>query len=419
MRTLYHKRGALVGMVAAGALALTPLTATQADEPIRIGYIDPLSGPFADVGHAGLNHFRFAAERINDEGGILGRAVEIVPYDNQQSPSESASHVQRATGRGIQFVTQGNGSNIAGAILEAVDRNNRRNPDNRVLYLNYAAVDPAFTNERCSFWHFRFDAESTMKIEALTTYMADLDDVQKVYLLNQDYSHGHVIEQAAEEMLAEKRPDIEIAGKTLHPIGQVRDFAPYVSRIRGSGADSVITGNWGSDLALLVREADSAGLDVNFYTYYGGGLGVPAAIGDRGVDRVLQITEWHANVNVEEDQPEYAEWVDAFKERYPDIDWYYHRIYNQMYMLKAAIEEAGTTEPKDVASALAGMEFESPTGTVHMREDDHQLQQPLYLSIMDDDVEYDVENTGVGFRTLAKISSEDAMLPTTCEMERP
>ena len=419
MQTKHRWSGVLAGIAAAGALALTSLTTAQADDPIRIGFIDPLSGPFANVGDAGLKHFRFAADRINDEGGIGGRMVEIVPMDNSQSASESAQLVQRSADRGIDYVVQGNGSDVAGAIIETVNRNNRRNPDSKLLFLNYAAVDPSLTNERCSFWHFRFDADTTIKLEALTNYMMERDDVEKVYLINQDYSHGHVIEEMFQELAAEKMPNVEIVGTQLHPIGQVRDFSPYVSRIQRSGADSVVTGNWGNDLALLVREAASAGLDANFYTYYGGGLGVPSGVGRDGVDRVAQVTEWHANVNVDEGLDEYREWVDAFKERYPDIDWYFHRVYNLMYMLKAAIEEAGTTDAEPVARVLEGMEFESPTGTVVMRADDHQLLQPMYISIMDDDVEYDVENSGIGFRTLERVSREDATSPTSCEMSRP
>ncbi|MDN3516993.1 branched-chain amino acid ABC transporter substrate-binding protein [Aquisalimonas lutea] len=410
---------ALAGLAAAGAMTVASLASAQSGDPIRIAYIEPLSGPFANVGDAGLKHFRFAADRINDEGGIMGRPVEIVPMDNSQSPSESAQLVQRAADQGIPFVTQGNGSNVASAIVQSVNRNNQRNPDNRLLYLNYAAVDPALTNENCSFWHFRFDAESRIKIEALTNYMAEEGEAEKVYLINQDYSHGHVVEEQARQMLAEKMPDVEIVGSALHPIGQVRDFAPYVSRIRQSGADTVITGNWGNDLTLLVEAADDAGLDVTFHTYYGGGLGVPAALGEAGAGQLTQITEWHANVNVDEGHDEYREWYEAFAERYPEIDWYYHRVYNQMYMLKAAVEEAGTTAAEPVAHALEGMEFESQTGTVTMRAKDHQIIQPMYISVMDTDVTYDAENSGVGFRTLAKIPASEATVESSCEMDRP
>lgn len=410
------------GILAGALIGLSAMLAPQgyaADDPIRIAYIEPLSGAFANVGDAGLKHFRFTAEKINEAGGVLGRKFEIVPMDNKQSASESVQLVQRAADEGIHFITQGNGSNVAGALVEAVDRNNRRNSDNKIMYLNYAAVDPALTNDRCSFYHFRFDANSEIKLEALTNYMAKQDDIKKVFLINQDYSHGQFISKTAKEMLKKKAPDVEIVGDVLHPIGQVRDFAPYVARIQQSGADSVITGNWGNDLSLLVRAADSAGLDVKFYTYYGGGLGTPAAVGDRGEDKLLQITEWHSNAKVNETHPEYEKWLNEFKSRYPEIDWYYHRVYNEMYMLKAAIEKAGTTDVDAVAKAMEGMTFDSITGKVTMRAQDHQLIQPMYISVMDSDVVHDVDNSGLGFTTVAQIPADQATAPTTCEMKRP
>ncbi len=419
-----RKLGLLATAVASATLAFSSAVLAQDRSPIRIAYIESMSGPMANVGDAGLKHFLFVADKINAGGGVNGRPFEIVAMDNKGSPQESAALLQRAIDQGIQFVTQGNGSHIAGALIEGVNRHNRRaRGNNQVLYLNYAAVDPVFTNERCSFWHFRFDAHSDVKLEALTNYMKDNQDIKRVYLINQDYSHGHAVAAGFKQLIADKRPDVEVVGEILHPIGQVRDFSPYIARIRQAGADSIVTGNWGNDLSLLVREAVASGLQANFYTYYGGGLGTGAALGESGIDRNLQITEWHSNVNVEEELSDYARFVEEFKQRYPDIDWYYHRIYNLMYMLKAAIEQAGSTDGTKVATALSGMEFESPTGKVWMRADDHQLFQPMYISVMarqdGERVKYDVENSGVGFRTIAKIPAEATVLPTSCKMQRP
>lgn len=417
--TRNKKTGIFTGTMLGLAVAISPFTYAD-NHPIRIAYIEPLSGAFANVGDAGLKHFRFAAEKMNEDGGIMGRDVEIVAMDNKQSPSESVQLVQRAVDDGIPFVTQGNGSNVAGAMVEAVDRNNRRNSDNKVLYLNYAAVDPALTNERCSFYHFRFDANSAIKLEALSNYMKTKDDaIDNIFLINQDYSHGQFISKRMKELVEEKNLDAKIVGDVLHPIAQVRDFAPYVSRIQQSGADTVVTGNWGNDLSLLVRAIDSAGVDVDIYTYYGGGLGTPAAVGPSGEDMLYQISEWHADVNVDEGHTEYEKWFQEFKSRYPKIDWYYHRIYNQMHMLKNAVEKAGSTDSDAVAKALEGMTFQSQTGQITMRAKDHQILQPMYISVMDTDAKYDADNSGVGFRTLAKIPVEQATDETSCNMKRP
>ena len=101
----------------------------------------------------------------------------------------------------------------------------------------------------------------------------------------------------AKEMMARKRPDVQFVGDDLHPLAQVRDFAPYIAKIKASGADSVITGNWGSDLALLIKAANDAGLNnVNFYTYYGSVTGSPTAMGAAAAGRVYMVAYAHMNL---------------------------------------------------------------------------------------------------------------------------
>ena len=109
----------------------------------------------------------------------------------------------------MRYLTQGNGSSVAGALSDFVTKYNERNPGKEVLYFNYAAVDPVLTNAKCSFWHFRWDANSDIKMEALTNYMKTAPSIKNVYLINQDYSFGESVRSAAKAMLAAKRPDIK------------------------------------------------------------------------------------------------------------------------------------------------------------------------------------------------------------------
>jgi len=388
----------------------------------KIAYIDPLSGSFANVGEQGLKHFQAMADEINAKGGINGQKVEVLGFDNKVSPQEALSQLQRVIDQGIRYITQGNGSSVAGALIEAVNRHNERNPGKEILYLNYAAVDPAFTNDKCSFWHFRFDANSDMKMEALTTWMAQNKSIKKVYLINQDYSFGHAVKKAAREMLGRKRPDIAIVGDDLHPLGKVTDFSPYVAKMKQAGTDTVITGNWGQDMALLIKAAKDAGLNANFYTYYAGGLGALPAMGESAIGHVKQITEWHENIS-----PNPLEkWAQDFEKKYK-ADFYYLRVRTAMLMLAEAAKRAKSNEPKAVAYALEGLRFDTPTGEVEMRKQDHQLIQPLYLSTVykqaskggPKEVKYDVENTGLGFKTDAKLDAFTSAQFTSCNMTRP
>jgi branched-chain amino acid transport system substrate-binding protein len=413
-------RGVFFSAIAVFSLLLSGCN--QSQETIKIGYVDPLSGPFANVGENGLRVLRLFVDEINEQGGVLnGSKFEVVPIDGKANPQESLIAFRQLADQKVKFIFQGNSSAVAGALTEAVSKHNERNPDSAMIYLNYAAVDPALTNERCNFWHFRFDADADMKMQAISDMIAADASVKKVYLINQDYSFGHAVSKAANSMLPKKRPDVQIVGDDLHPLGKVKDFAPYIAKIRASGADSVITGNWGADLALLVKAAKDSGLDVDFYTYYAGIVGGPTAIGEAGVDRVKQVTQWHPNVG--DDKSDAI--VESYRNKYPDFndDVFFLTLKYAMDLLVQSLDAAGSTDPLSVARQLEVGRYESLTGEVWMREDNHQLMQPLYVSTFkrmgENGVKYDVEGTGVGPKTDFVVAAKDTAVATTCNMVRP
>jgi branched-chain amino acid transport system substrate-binding protein len=393
--------------------------AASAEDTIKIGYIDPLSGGGASVGEGGLKTFQYLADEMNAKGGILGKKIEIVGLDNKTNPQESLVQAQKAIDAGVRFITQGNGSSVAAALTDFVSKHNTRNPGKEVLYFNYAAVDPTLTNEKCSYWHFRWDASSDIKMEALTSYMKDIPSIKKVYLINQDYSFGQSVRADARKMLGAKRPDIQIVGDELHPLLKVTDFSPYIAKIKASGADSVVTGNWGQDIALLLKAAADAGLKVNWYTYYAGGAGGPTAIKQTGLDhQVFQITEGFANSG----NQAAMDFEKAFRAKV-GLSLWYPRAVNEMRMFKAAAEKANSVDPVKVAAALEDLKFEVlDGGQGFMRKDDHQFFQPIYISSFGKlaaNEPFDEENTGWGWHLVSKIDTPQAMVSTTCKMTRP
>ncbi len=405
-----------LGVALCAALFVAP---ALADDTVKIGYIDPLSGGGASIGAIGLKTFQYLADELNATGGLNGQKVEIVALDNKTNPQESLIQAQKAADQGVRFITQGNGSSVAAALTDWVSKYNDRNPGKEILYLNYAAVDPVLTNDKCSFWHFRWDANSDIKMAALTTYMKGQPNIKKIYLINQDYSFGHAVEQAARAMLKEKRPDIEIVGDEFHPLLKVTDFSPYIAKIKASGADSVITGNWGQDFALLLKAAADAGLQANWYTYYAGGAGGPTAIKPTGLShRVFQITEGVPNSADEAAQ----KWEAAFRAK-EGISLFYPRAVNEMRMLKMAADEAKSTDAVPIAQKLEGMKIEVfDGGDGFMRKDDHQFFQPIYISsfgVLDPGAKFDEEGTGWGWKLVGAVKAEDTVLPTTCKMDRP
>ncbi|MDO8978971.1 MAG: branched-chain amino acid ABC transporter substrate-binding protein [Afipia sp.] len=407
-------------MMIAAAVALPMLGgAAMAQETVKIGYIDPLSGGGASVGEIGLKTFQFLADEVNAKGGILGKKVEIVPLDNKTNPQESLIQAQKAIDSGVRYITQGNGSSVAGALTDFITKYNERNPGKEVMYFNYAAVDPVLTNEKCSFSHFRWDANSDIKMEALTNYMKGVPAIKKIYLINQDYSFGESVRTTARSMLKTKRPDIEIVGDEKHPLLKVTDFAPYIAKIKASGADSVITGNWGQDFALLLKAAADSGLKVNWYTYYAGGTGGPTAIKQGNLnDQVFQVAEGYANI----DHKSSMAFEKALRDKY-GFSLFYPRAVNEMRMFALAAEKAKSLEPVKVAAALEGMEYDVFNGGKgFMRKDDHQFFQPIYIAQfgeLKNKEPFDEEKTGWGWKGVAKIDADKTVLPTTCKMTRP
>ncbi|KQM75485.1 branched-chain amino acid ABC transporter substrate-binding protein [Xylophilus sp. Leaf220] len=395
--------------------ASTGAAFAQSGQTVKIAWLDPLSGLMAAVGTNQLKSFQFLAEEFNKKNAA-GVKYEIIGIDNKLSPQETTSALRSAMDQGARYVVQGNGSGPALAIMDALEKHNARNPGKEVLFLNYAAVDPDLTNSKCSYWHFRFDADTSMKMEALTTYMKDQPEIKKVYLINQNYSHGQQVSKFAKENLKNKRPDVEIVGDDLHPLAQVRDFSPYIAKIKQSGADSVITGNWGSDLALLIKASNDAGLNVKFYTYYAVTTGTPTAMGAASDGKVYAVGYGHYNMG-----GEIQKLADQYKAKFND-DLYTTDIYTVYAALTEAFVRTKSTDPVKVAAAMEGMKFKSYNGDVEMRKNDHQLQQGLYISRWEKaggKYPYSPENTGYTLAPVKYYEAYVASTPSSCQMKRP
>ncbi len=402
-------------LVVASLFACALAAHAQKGESVRIAFIDPLSGPFANVGQNQLKSWQFAAEK-RSASNPAGVKFEVVGFDNKGSPQESLNALKAAIDQGFRYVTQGNGSGAAAAILDAVNKHNARNPGKEVVFLNYAAVDPSLTNERCSYWHFRLDADTTMKMEALTSFMKDQPKVKSVYLLNQNYAHGQQVAKYFKEGLARKRPDVKIAGEDLHPLGQVKDFAPYVAKIKQSGADTIVTGNWGADLTLFIKALNDAGLKLPIYAYYPGVSGTPTALAQGGDLEVYQIAYNHSNYD-----GEMGKLAAEFKRRFND-DYYTFATWNGVTALGEAMAKAKSTDPVKVAAALSGLSFKGFNGETQVRKTDHQLQQGLWISKwqkVDGKNKYSVENTGYTFAPVKYLEAYVASTPTSCDMKKP
>lgn len=419
-------RRTLLGATLAGLAAPAAWAqAGAAGEPIRLALIESLSGSFANTGEAVARNLAWAIERVNARGGVKTaagpRLLALERFDNKGQTEESLAMLRAAIDKGCRIVLQGNSSAVAAVLIDAINKHNQREPGRRVVFLNYSAVDPILTNELCSFWHFRFDAHADMRMAALMSVIREDQALKSVYLIGQDYSFGQAVLREARRQLGQQRPDVAIVGDELHPVGRVKDFLPYAAKIKASGAQAVLTGNWGNDLTLLVKAAREVGFGGRFYTFYGNALGAPAAIGEAGVGKVVAVADWLPNVPT----PESAAFYQAFRQRFPDPhdDYVHLRMQLMIEALAQAIGRAGSADALAVARQLEHADVSLAGRRGRMRAEDHQFQQPLVVGVMERQgapgVPFDVEGSGYGFRVVREIGAEQAAMPSTCKMLRP
>ena len=398
-------------------LAIAGGASGWSQQTIKIAYTDPLSGPFAQVGDANLKQMQYILDFINAKGGALGKKFELVPFDNKSQPSDALIALKSATDQNMPFIMQCSGSNIAAALIDGVNKHNDRNPDNGIISLNCGAVAPELTNEQCSFWHFRFDLHAAMKAEVMVRALPK--DTTKVYLINQDYLFGQSVQRELRTYLGKLRPDVQIVGDELIPLGKIKDFSPYITKIKASGAQALMTGNWGPDMNLLIKAGIDAGADLRYYTFYAHLAGGPTAIGAAGDGRVLSVMPFSENVSVETGNKEAEAFTKGFREKHK-FDFSAAGFRTIFEYLQAAVNKAGSLDPTKIAYALEGLSIKDFLGfETTMRKDDHQIISEYFVGTFKKGVKYDAEGTGLGWATTATILAKDIDQPNSCKMKRP
>jgi len=405
-------------LVFALAMAVFGAPVAQA-ETIKVAYIDGVTGSIAQLIKNSTDSFQYFIDQANKEHWAGDNKFELIVLDGKAKPQDSLDQLKVATDQGVRIIIHQVSSGVALALVDAINKYNERNPGKEVIYFNGAAIAPQLTNEKCSFWHFRFDANTDMKMAGLVNVLAKDKSIKKAYIIGQNYAHGTEFSKAAKDMLKAKRPDIEIVGDDLTPVQQTKDFSPYIAKIKASGADVVLTGNWFGDLTLLLKAAKDAGLKTNFYTFYAFFDGTPVAMGSDAADRVKMIASWTNNA---ENNAANADVIKNYKAKY-NLDFEFISAEHIIGMLSKAIKEAKSTDPVKIAFALEGLKYEGLSGEVQMRKADHQLEEPLYISTWTKaggaGVKNDLEGTGYGFKTDQKLSVSDSTQPTICQMKRP
>jgi len=410
-----NKFWAALALAGAGSLAY----GTAQAEPVKIAVIETLSGGQAAVGKMFLTAINYGLIKVNGEKAWPDGIV-LLEYDNQGGPSEAADKVKAAINDGAQIIVQGASSAIGGQITDDVRKHNLRNPGKEIIYLNVGAEAMEFTGSKCHFYHFRWNGNAEIRLRAMLTAMKDTKTLgTKVYVIGQNYSWGHDVERLVKEYA--KFGNYTVVGDVIHDVNKIQDFSPYVVQIKEANPDTVITGNWSSDLLLLMKAAGDSGLKVRFATYW---MDQPGNVANAGATAIghFNVSSFYPEAN----GTATAKFADDFKAKmgqYPVFIQGHtvHGIWGLGEALKKVKPVGGKLNVKQLAFAMETVSFNTSMGEVAMRKEDHQVLLPLVVATVSKDAKYKVDGTDLGFKPVRLISGKDAAGPvqSTCKMERP
>ena len=405
--------------LAAIALATSAASAAISAAPVKFALIEALSGPQASTGQLYAAAVKYQLDSFNAAGGWNGEQVSYAEYDNQGGPAGASDKLKAAIADGAQIILQGGGSVVAGQLSEDVRKYNLRNPGKEILFLNIGAGALNLTGENCHYHHFRFISNTDMTFKALVVAMKnDRALGTKVYSIYQNYSAGIDIDSAVKRFA--ELGGYTVVESTAHDLNKIQDFSPYVNRIKASGADSVLTGNWSNDLLLLMKAAKDAGLKVRFGTNF---LDQPGNIANAGDTALGHYVAHPFDIEATSKSEKFAEDYKAKVGHYPAYSEPPAAMGMMMITqtLKSVKARGGLLSVNDLAQGLEKASLDSPMGTSRMRADDHQLLLPLVVSKVSKDAKYKVDGTEMGFKPVKVLSADEAAVPVqaSCKMKRP
>jgi branched-chain amino acid transport system substrate-binding protein len=401
------------------ATALSFVASAASAEQLKIATIESFSGPGADIGVVWAEGIKYGVDRVNAEGGFNGQPIKLLEYDDQTTPGGASDKLRAAIAEGARIIVSGAPSFIAAQIDEDVRKYNLRNPGKEIIYYSVGSESYDLTASKCQFWFFRLISNPYVRIKALVKVMKEEGMLgSKVYSINQNYAYGMEMQKA--QARAVKANGAEIIDATLHDVAKIQDFSPYIAKIKASGAETVLSGNWGNDIILLMKAANNAGLKVRFGGTNIDNVGVIGSAGEAALG-AYQASPYNAEAGGDAGK--------AFAEDYKAKTGH-NPVFSAtgalgVMMLGDALKSVkpgdGPIDIKQIALAIEGEKYQTPLGDVSVRAADHQAVIPIAVSLVSKDAMYKADGTDMGLKLVKVVPGPDAAVDVdpACHMERP
>jgi len=360
-------------------------------DTINVAVVASFSGPAALVGEIYFISVYWAAYDINQRGGIMvdgkRKKIKVIRANHMSKPDTTKKICERMVLQEKAHVLWGtNGSHLMKVINQVADRY-------KVIALNTAALtDELYDADNFTRYSFMTTASTGQIGRGMAYFLGQVRKKEKkIYILGQDYLFGHAMSSSFKEGLKLYYPEAEVVGEDYHKLF-LTDFAPFISKIKASGAEIVYTGDWIPDAANLLKQSRRLGLTIPFAHFFLDEPNFLHEVGVEGSKGNLQISQYGAEgvaFKTEEHIKYYRAWNDLWKTKWKqpfNTFLFKHPAGNigsyidQTYWMFSVIERAGSTDPEKIIKVFEGDKFQFVNGKLmEMRPCDHKVIQDLHV----------------------------------------
>jgi branched-chain amino acid transport system substrate-binding protein len=349
-------------------------------EPIKLGVVMDFAGPCYTLSDSGVRGIRIAQEEINAKGGIVGRKLEVFVRDAESKVDVGARETKDLILREKVNFIQGPCSSGVGLAIQVV------NSESKILRFSTIANTEGQTVDKFTPYIVQIVPNTYMEATAATRYMMKkYPNAKKFCTIEPDYEYGRREAEAFVEEVKRLVPGAEIVYQAWPKLGE-KDYTSFITAIMAQKPDAVHSCLFGSDVVAFTKQAIPYGFfeKTAFIALYD----LPALVG-LGGDAPEGVMGFGRGCFFMDPNPKMMEFVKKYRTingAYPD-SWAVQN-YDAVYLLKAAVEKAKTTDTAAVIKAIEGMSFDSLRGTFFIRPLDHMGSVPCYQGIITADPAY-------------------------------
>lgn len=350
----------------AGAIG-SPLLATAAGKPLKVGILQPFSGGLEALGEQGFQGGKLAIDEINEAGGILGQKVELVRADTKTDPKTAVERVQ-------ELIRRDGVDAILGPVTSAERDAIRPTIERAKVPLLYATD---YEGGVCSRYITCFSALPAAWVDPLIGYSVKSVG-KKFYLIGSDYIWPKRMNEAVRKSAAKN--GATVLGEEYVPFG-IKDYASTLRKIEASGADTLVVSVVGADAITLIKQFQGAGLKQKVrILFFGFSENYLAGLSTQESDNIVTVSSFFSNLKT----PEAAAFVKKARDRFGPQTIVSNNLYAHYYMTKlylGGVQRANSADKEKVTDSMVDQTVATANGDVHLRATDRHVDLNTLISV--------------------------------------